>query len=105
MSILSLAVPVQFAMPVIRSAGSSFFAVTRSVVGVGMFVGALTLFKPLVVGLARAALLLVSPRQTLKERIAKRRLRGIVTLNRMASELDQLQPNLAAELRYVASRD
>ena len=105
MSIVSLAVPAQFALPIIRSASVSFFALLRSVIGLSMFVGVLALFKPLMLGLARAAVLVVSPRQTLKERIAKRRLRGVVTLNRMASELDQLQPNLAAELRYVASRD
>ncbi|MDP5008801.1 MAG: hypothetical protein NWQ13_07425 [Glaciimonas sp.] len=56
-------------------------------------------------GLLLAALLLVKPRKTLEQRIAKNKAVGRKLLRRMANDQVSSQPNLAAELRLLAGRD
>lgn len=77
--------------------------VTRPLFGLGIFATLIFVFKPLAIGLLRAALLL-KPRQSLDQSKRRNNLRGVLMLNRMANELDRTQPNLATELRLLASR-
>ena len=70
----------------------------------GIFATLVFVFKPLAIGLLRAALLVLKPRQSLRQSRRRNNLRGVLMLNRMANELDRTQPNLAAELRLLASR-
>lgn len=69
-----------------------------------LFATLLLIFKPLLKGLLQAAILVLAPRKTLEERRFAAKLRGIAMLHRMASSYDHSQPNLAAELRQLASR-
>lgn len=106
MTFLATTFPLQAAEPVIQTIVSA----VRPVLGMGLFLimGAfaalLTLFRPLVFGVMRAALLVIRPRLSLEDRRARGTLRGVQMLNRMANEFDASQPNLASELRNLASR-
>ena len=104
MSILNVTYPVQAALPVAQSFFSSAFAIARPVFGAGALMTVLMVFKPLVVGVLHAIRLVFSPRLSLEDRKSRRTLHDVLMLNRMARELDQTQPNQAAELRYLASR-
>ncbi len=64
----------------------------------------LTIFRPMVVGVFQAVRLVFSPRLTLEERNGRRILQGVLTLNRMARDLESSEPSQAAELRQLASR-
>ena len=100
MSILSIAFPVETAMSV---AGVAIGA-ARPLLGVSLFATLLLLFKPLLKGLIQAGLLLLSPRKSLEERRLVQKIRSAKLLNRIASNYETSQPNLAAELRQFASR-
>ena len=107
MSIAIFAVPAEVALPFLRPALATLgvaVVALRPLLGFGIIAALLWLFKPLVRGLARAAVMLFQPRHTLEERNQRRTLRSIVALNRMARELDTQQPSLAAELRLLAAR-
>lgn len=103
MSILTVALPAQ-AIIASTSIGSAVAASARPLLGLGALLVFFMMFKPLLLGLARAAVLVVKPRLSLAERHARRRIRGAVKLYRMADSFDASQPNLAAELRALASR-
>ena len=92
MSILAITLP-----------GSTLAHVARPLFGLGIFATLIFVFKPLAIGLLRAALLL-KPRQSLDRSKRRNNLRDVLMLNRMANELDRTQPNLATELRLLASR-
>ena len=62
-------------------------------------------FKPLWMGILRAALMLIKPRKSLEQRIARSKFKGQQLLRRMANDHASSQPNLAAELRLLAGRD
>ena len=64
----------------------------------------LVLFKPLLLGVARAAMLLVKPKLSKEERLARRQMRDAMMLNRMLNAMDGSAPSHAAELRALASR-
>ena len=106
MTFFTTTLPIQAAVPVLQT----MIGAVRPMLGIGLFVvlgllaALLTMFRPLVLGVLRAALLVVKPRLSLEERRARRLLRGVLMLNRMANEYDVSQPNLAAELRNLASR-
>jgi hypothetical protein len=76
----------------------------RSLFGIGLAATFVVVFRPLLVGLLRAALLAISPRKSLKERQAREVVRGARLLERMARQLASTQPNLAAEMRSIAAR-
>ena len=59
-------------------------------------------FKPLLVGLFRAACLWLNPRLTPEERAARRNMRDARMLHRMIKETNS--PGLAAELRAIGAR-
>jgi hypothetical protein len=76
----------------------------QPLVGVGILVALLLVFRPLLTGLLRAALLVIKPRQSLEERQSRRVMKSVFMLNRMAKDFDATQPSQAAELRWLASR-
>ncbi|MFD2270149.1 hypothetical protein ACFS07_00960 [Undibacterium arcticum] len=73
-------------------------------IGSGAIVALLLVFKPMLSGLLRAVKLVFNPRLSKEERTARRHQRDAMTIHRVASAYDKLQPNLAAELRALASR-
>jgi hypothetical protein len=83
----------------------SFLSIGYPVIGLGALATLLLLFKPILAGTLRAALLVISPRKSLKEHKDRNRFQGVLMLNRMARDLEASQPALAAELRYFASHE
>lgn len=104
MSILSIAFPAEAALPALQAFAGTAVGAMRPMIGLGLLAAVLVVFKPLLVGLLRAALLVIKPRRTLEQRSERRTLQSILMINRMARELDNTQPGLAAELRSIASR-
>ena len=100
MSFLAIAFPAQAAVPVAQA----FSVYARPLLGLSALVTLLMIFKPLVLGLIRAAWLTIKPRQSLEQRNSRRKLLGVLMLNRMANEYERSQPNLASELRLLAGR-
>lgn len=106
MTFLTTTFPIQTAVPIMQTIGGAI----RPLLGMGVLVGLgllatlLTAFRPLLLGIMRAALMVFKPRLSLEERRSRRLVRGVSMLNRMANEYDLSQPNLAAELRNLASR-
>ncbi len=94
MSILSFAIPFD----------AAFTGAVRPLLGLGIFAALLIVFKPLLAGLLRTAMLVITPRKPLEERKAEDKFQGLMMLNRMAREYESSQPSLAAELRSLASR-
>jgi hypothetical protein len=97
MSVLSLAFPAE-------AVAANALAVVRPLLGLGVLAAVMVVFKPLLVGLLRAALLVVRPRKSLEERSQRSMLQSVLMLNHMARDLDRVQPSLANELRAIASR-
>ncbi len=62
------------------------------------------IFRPLITGMLRAVMLLLNPRLTREQKTASRNLRNTLTIRRIANDLDNSSPNMAAELRALASR-
>ncbi len=104
MSILAIAFPAEAALPALQAFAGNALNLVRPMVGLGVLAAVFVVFKPLLVGLLRAALLVVKPRQTLEQRSERRILQSVVMLNRMARDLDGSDPGLAAELRSIAAR-
>lgn len=65
----------------------------------------LVLFKPLLIGLGRAALLLVKMRMSKEDKLARRQMRDAMMLNRMLNAMDSGAPSHAAELRALSGRN
>jgi len=61
------------------------------------------LFKPLLRGLARAAVLVVKPKRSKEEQLQRRQMRDAMMLKRMLNSMEG-DPSHAAELRAMASR-
>ncbi|MEO8838056.1 MAG: hypothetical protein ABI351_05035 [Herbaspirillum sp.] len=76
----------------------------RPLLGTFALVAAIVLFRPLLMGLLRAALLLVHPRHTFEQRRARARFSTVVLLSRLATRGERLDPSQAAELRNLAAR-
>ena len=104
MSILATAFPVQAIIPVAQLFAGMLATFARPLLGIGLLITLLMIFKPLLVGLLRAALLVLQPRLSFEQRSERRTLRSILMLNRMANDFDHVQPNLAAEMRQLANR-
>lgn len=66
-------------------------------------VGLIVLFKPLLRGLALAALLLVKPKLSKEQRLQRRQMRDAALLSGLINAADG-SPSNAAELRALASR-
>lgn len=80
-------------------------SIVRPMIGFGIIATLIVIFKPLLVGMLRAALLVLNPRAQSAKKAKNERVKGIMMLNSLARDLDRTQPNLAAELRYMAWRD
>ncbi|MBI3285691.1 MAG: hypothetical protein HYZ65_12705 [Burkholderiales bacterium] len=101
MSFLNIALPATSALPVAQVAISTVIAAARPLLGFGILATMLVVFKPLLVGLLRAALLVISPKHTREEKTALRNLRNILAIRRVANDAS---PSMAAELRALAAR-
>lgn len=97
MSVLSIAFPIE-------AIAANALAVARPLLGLGVLAALMVVFKPLLIGLLRAALLAIRPRKSLEERSRQSMLQSVLMLNRMARDLDRAQPSMANELRAIASR-
>ena len=93
---------MSFAASVLQSsAGLPVLPLLRGVFGISAVAGLLVFFKPLLTGIGRALVLVVKPRLTKEERIARRNQRDARMVQRM---IDEAQcPNEAAELRALAA--
>ncbi|MGZ3238806.1 MAG: hypothetical protein ACXWJK_00160 [Burkholderiaceae bacterium] len=107
MSILTLAYPAQAAVSIAQTFSGAVALALRSVVGISIL-GIVTflaiVFKPLILGSLRAVQLVIQPRVSAQQRRLLLRLEGVQLLNRLAKDADATQPNLAAEMRYLAAR-
>ncbi|MYM29274.1 hypothetical protein GTP58_13170 [Duganella sp. CY15W] len=65
--------------------------------------GMLVLFKPLLVGCVRAAVLVVKPKMSKEQRLQRRQMRDAMLLKRMMNR-SECDPSHAAELRALAAR-
>jgi hypothetical protein len=104
MSLLPIAFPVQAVWPAAQVVAGAAVGAARPLLGFGALAAVLVMFKPLLLGIGRAALLALKPRRSLEERSLRRTMRSVLMLNRMARDLDATDPSLAAELRSIALR-
>ena len=104
MSFLNIAFPATSALPVAQVALSTIVGAARPLLGLGIAATTLIVFKPLLSGMLQAILLLLHPKLTREQKTAKRNLRNILTIRRMANDLDSSSPSMAAELRALAAR-
>lgn len=84
------------------AAGVQIFPLVRGLFSFAAIAGLLVFFKPLLVGVARALFLVVCPRLTKEERLARRHMRDAQMLQRMINASHG--PSHAAELRALAAR-
>lgn len=83
---------------------SPLASIIRPLIGLSLVATFIMLFKPLLSGVLRAALLMLKPRiDTAPARPS--RLKSFMLLNRMAREVEMSEPGLANELRNLAGRD
>ena len=81
----------------------SFITAIQLALAAIVTVGLLVLFKPLLRGCARAAVLIVKPKLTKEERLQRRQMRDAMMLKRMLNT-SECGASHAAELRAMASR-
>ena len=104
MNFLNIAFPATSALPVAEVAISTLVAAARPLIGLSILTTMLLVFKPLITGMLRALKLTIFPNKTREEKSALRNLRSMLAVRRIANELDSTSPNMAAELRALASR-
>lgn len=105
MSILTVAFPAEAALPALQVFAANALSIARPLLGLGILAALLVVFKPLLVGMLRAALLVIRPRKSLQERSSRRMLESVLLMHRMARDVEGSHPSLAAELRSIASRN
>jgi hypothetical protein len=81
----------------------SFITAIQLALAAVVTMGLLVLFKPLLRGCARAALLIVKPKLSKEERLQRRQMRDAMMLKRMLNT-SECGASHAAELRAMASR-
>ena len=89
--------------PLMHLAGETASALVWPIIGMCVAIALGMVFKPLLRGIFRAALLLIKPRKSLESRIAENKMVGRKLARRMANDEAGSQPSLAAELRLLAS--
>ncbi len=104
MSFLTIAFPAVSALPVSQAAVSAVVMNARPLLGLGILATMLYVFKPLLAGMLRAAVLAIVPNKTREEKSALRTLRTVLTLRRMANQAAEFSPGMAAELNAMAAR-
>lgn len=105
MSIWAIGFPAEAAVSVVETLALMLARFSRPLLGFGAMAGVLLLFKPLLIGLLRAALLVIQPRRSLTQRTARERLRDALLLARLANRFETSHPSQAAELRLMVARD
>lgn len=105
MSFLLLGLPFEAIGTVTHSLMGAASPIIRPLIGLGVFATLLVVFKPLIAGLLRAGLLLLSPRLSFAQREERSRVRNAIRLNRLARSLETQHPSLASELHALNSRD
>jgi len=89
----------------IRTRAGNFLLNALQLVLVIVAVGAFALlFKPLLVGIARAMVLVVRPKLSREERLARQQMREAQVLQRTLGKMDGVSPSNAAELRALSTR-
>jgi hypothetical protein len=101
MHLFALEMPLEFGISFLQMMS----ATVRPLIGIAMAGMVVLVFRPLLTGLLRAALLLLAPKKSLPERRASQKRSGVRLLHRMASDMEASQPNMAAELRSFATRN
>lgn len=81
----------------------SFVAFMQLALAAAVAIGLLVLFKPLLRGCLRAALMVIKPRLTKEEHLQRRQMRDSMMLKRMLNT-SECGSSHAAELRAMASR-
>lgn len=104
MSFLNLTFPAVSALPVAQVAFSTIVGAARPLLGLGILATMFVVFKPLLAGLLRAALLLLQPKMTREQKTASRNLSNWLTIRRISNDFDSTSPSMAAELRALAAR-
>ncbi|GAC1318924.1 MAG: hypothetical protein NVS3B11_06590 [Collimonas sp.] len=105
MSLFAFALPAEVALFDASALLAAAVAAVRPLLGLGALATLMVYFKPLWMGVLRAALMLVKPRKSLDQRIARSKFNGQQLVRRMANDHALSQPSLAAELRLLAGRD
>lgn len=104
MSLLSITAPVDAALPASQAFVVQVLMMARPAAGLGVLAVLLYLFRPLLVGLLRAAVLVVRPWVSVAQDTLRRNMKAAAQMNRMAQDIDSTHPSLAAELRFIAIR-
>ncbi len=105
MGFLALGFPLEAVLPVSNSVVGVAATAARPLLGLGIFATLLVVFRPLLSGILRAGLLVLSPRKSLEERRAQAHMKDVIAINRLARKLENQHPSLAAELRAFSLRD
>lgn len=105
MFLFALALPSEVVMLDMSALLAAAASMLRPLLGLGATATLLIYFKPIWMGVLRAALMLIKPRKSLDQRIAKSKFTGHQMIRRMANEHAISQPTLAAELRLLIGRD
>ena len=100
MSLLSITASADAALPALQA----FVAQVLMMARLGVLAVLLYLFRPLLVGMLRAAVLVVRPRVVAEQDTLRRNMKAAAQMNRIAQDIDSTHPSLAAELRFIAAR-
>ena len=104
MSLLSITASADAALPALQAFVAQVLMMARLVAGLGVLAVLLYLFRPLLVGMLRAAVLVVRPRVAAEQDTLRRNMKAAAQMNRIAQDIDSTHPSLAAELRFIAAR-
>jgi len=80
----------------------SLLTLVRGIVGLAFLGASLLFFKPLLIGVFRALMLLIHPRLSKEQKAARRNMRDAKLIQRMIAESNG--PGLAAELQAIGAR-
>ena len=105
MNFLTIGISFEAAVPLANSVIGAASAMSRPLLGLGVFATLLVLFKPLITTLYRGGLHLAAARKLIEERHSQVRMDDQLAIDRYARSIQNQQPTLAAELRSIASRD
>ena len=93
---------LSFAFPVAEMAAGSLASAGRPLLGAGALLAFAMVFRPLLIGLLRAGLLILKPRKSFNERIAEIRVSSLLHMNGLARGYEASHPSLATEMRFFA---
>lgn len=82
----------------------SLLSAVQVLLSVVVVAALLVLFKPLLRGIARALVLVVKPKMSKEQRLARRQMRDATVLNSLLNTMDSTAPSHAAELRALSAR-